>query len=87
MTRAEYATALALATGPVVAAVHRGEDPEPHIRSALTLTSPDDVNPVVALITVLAARVDPDTDIDDQLAWAVAFDPDVIAACGKENLA
>jgi hypothetical protein len=78
---AEYATALALASAPIVAAVHRADDPTPYINSALgSLDPPDGVHPVYALVTVLCAQIDPDTNLEDRLAWTVVFDPAVSAA-------
>lgn len=86
MNRAEYATAMALATAPMVAAVHRGDDPTPYIETALgSLDPPKGVHPVYALVTVLCAQVDPDTNLEDRLAWTVVFDPAVSAALNPLN--
>lgn len=78
MTREEYAAAVALASAQVVAAVYRGEDTTSYVTAALSLEAPPDTDPVVALATVLAAQVDPDTTLAERLAWC---HPDVRAAC------
>ena len=82
MSREEYATALALASAQVVAAVHRRDDTTPFVQSALSLTPPPDVDPYVALVTILSAQVDPDTCLTERLDWARAEAPEVVAACG-----
>lgn len=83
MTVEEYMSAVAIASEPIIAAVHRGEPAE--MRAWLTsiagLPAPDGVSPVEALVAVLAAQVDPDTNLTDRLDWTRAFDPDVVAAC------
>ena len=78
MNAEEYATNLAVASVPVIAAVHRGSDSEPFIAAALALDAPDGTNRVVALLNVLAAQVNPDTSLTERLRWC---EPSVQAAC------
>ena len=83
MTAAEYSTALALASAQIIAAVHRAEPDEVRrqIRSAMTLGSPPPgMAPFEALVTVLAAQVDPDTSLTERLAWTVLLDRELVAA-------
>lgn len=82
MEHVEYALALAMASVPVIAAVHREADPRPYIRSAWTLSPPFNVNPHFALLIVIAAQIDPDTTLGERLSWTNQCDPGVIAACG-----
>lgn len=46
-----------------------------HLAAALRLKPPPGVDPVVALVTVLAAQIDPDTTAEQRLGWTRAFDP------------
>jgi hypothetical protein len=79
--RGDYGCALALASAQIVAASHRGEDTTPYVEAALSLRAPDDVSPVVALVTLLAAQADPDTSLSERLHWTLALDPQVVEAC------
>lgn len=45
------------------------------IDRALILKQPPGVDPVEALVTVLAAQIDPDTTAEQRLGWVRAFDP------------
>lgn len=83
--RETYAKALALASVQIIAAAHRGEDIRPFVARALTITPPAGVDKTEALITVIAAQVDPDTTLTERLSWTNQFDPDVIAACGRAS--
>jgi hypothetical protein len=82
MSREEYATALALASSQIVAAVHRGDDAGPFIKAALSLTPPSDTDPYRALVTVLSAQIDPDTCLTERLDWVRSCAPEVVSACG-----
>lgn len=42
---------------------------------ALAMEQPPGVDPAVALVTVLAAQIDPDTTDEQRLSWVRAFDP------------
>ena len=75
MTPTEYAVALAIATGPIIAAVHAGRDPRPALRAALTIEPPPGVHRLDALVTVLAAQVDKLATLDQRLNWVRALDP------------
>ncbi|MCW2767619.1 MAG: hypothetical protein JWO11_3578 [Nocardioides sp.] len=55
MTADEYATALALASAQIVA--------------ALTLNAPPRTDRVTGLINLLAAQVNPDTTLTERLRW------------------
>lgn len=78
MTADEYATALALASAQIVAAVHRGDHTGPYIHAALTLNAPPHTDRVTGLINLLAAQVNPDTTLTERLRWC---EPSVQAAC------
>ncbi len=78
MTAEEYATNLAVASVPVIAAVHRGDDSHPFVKAALALAAPAGVNKAEALYNVLAAQVNPDTSLTERLMWC---EPSVQAAC------
>jgi pyocin large subunit-like protein len=78
MTADEYATALALASSQIVAAVHRGDHSGPYIKAALTLNAPPHTDRVTGLINLLAAQVNPDTTLSERLRWT---EPEVQAAC------
>lgn len=80
MTVDQYMTALALASGRVVDAVHSREDPGPAIRIALQLPSPEGVDRWVALVTVLAAQADPIASLTQRLGWVRALDPQLRAS-------
>lgn len=84
MTADEYATALALASCPVIAAAHRGVDAGPFITKALAIEPPDGVNAAYTLITLVAAQVNPDTTLSERLRWT---EPAVQAACRTERAA
>jgi hypothetical protein len=45
-----------------------------HLAAALRLKPPPGVDPVVALVTVLAAQIDPDTTAEQRLGWVRRFD-------------
>jgi hypothetical protein len=81
VNRPEYATALALASAQIVAAVHRAEPDEirHHTRVALSLTAPADVDPFEALVTVLAAQISPDTSLSERLLWTVVLPQELVA--------
>jgi hypothetical protein len=66
-----YLLALALMSDRIVQACH---DEQPariarEIAQALTLTSPAGVDPMTALVTVLAAQVLPTLRLEARLAW------------------
>jgi hypothetical protein len=84
----EYCDLLAQVSTLIIAAVHRGDDPSPYIDRALAVpvpALPERVDPCRALVAVLAAQVDPDTDIHDRLTWTRAYHPDVVAACERRT--
>lgn len=56
------------------------------IRDALTYSAPAQINPVVALITVLAAQIDPTVPLGRRLGWVTGFDPDLAAPTGRADL-
>jgi hypothetical protein len=60
----------------IVAAV-RDDGPDELLRQidlALAMQQPPGVDPAVALVTVLAAQIDPDTTDEQRLGWVRAFD-------------
>lgn len=69
MTAEEYTAALALASAEVVAAVHRGIDSGPYISCALSIEPAVGVDRIYTLIALLAAQVNPDTDLYERLMW------------------
>lgn len=75
MNADQYMTALALASGRIVEAVHDREDPGPAIRIALQLPAPPGMDRVMALVTVLAAQADPIATLTQRLGWVRALDP------------
>lgn len=75
--RALYATRLLEHTATIVAAV-RDDGPDElrtRIQTALSLTAPDGMDPVVALVTVLAAQVDPSATQEDLVGWTRGWSP------------
>lgn len=68
---AEYAERLAHASQLVIGAVH--DEGQAAIRAAITaalrIPPPPGIDPVTALVTVLAAQVDPDTTTSTRLGW------------------
>jgi hypothetical protein len=75
-TAALYAEELLHLSELVVGAVH-DDGPDQlcaHIAAALRIAPPPGVDPVVALVTVLAAQIDPDTTAEQRLGWVRAFD-------------
>lgn len=69
--RAAYAEKLLHLSARIVGAVH-DEGPDAISRAidlALIEPAPDGVDPVQALVTVLAAQVDPDKRFSQSLAW------------------
>jgi pyocin large subunit-like protein len=77
VTADEYATALALASTLVIAAVHRGSDSAPFVQAALALTPPTGADRYGALLNIISAQVDPNTSLTERLAWT---NPQVLAA-------
>lgn len=74
MTLETYASAVALCSDRIVQAVH---DEQPariaaEIAQTFTLTVPTGVDPVLALVTVLAAQVLPTLKLESRLAWVEA---------------
>ncbi len=74
--RAEYATRLAYASAEIVAAVHDDGPAEAlrRIEQALALAAPAGTNPVVALVTVLAAQISPLSTVRSNLDWVMDLD-------------
>jgi hypothetical protein len=74
--RALYAEDLLHLTEQIVGAIHFDGPDEirAHVAAALRLAPPPGVNPVEALVTVLAAQIDPDTTAEQRLGWVRAFD-------------
>jgi len=73
----QYAEQLAHASALVVGAVH-DEGPDAvlaAIAEALRIPAPPEVDPVVALVTVLAAQVPTDRSLGDLLAWTTQPGP------------
>lgn len=72
-----YAEELIHRSELLVGAVHDDGPDEllAHLTGALRLKPPPGVDPVVALVTVLAAQIDPDTTAEQRLGWVRAFDP------------
>lgn len=73
----KYAVELLGAAEQLVAAV-RDDGPDvlrSHIAAALRLPAPDGIDPVEALVTVLAAQVDPDSPRSARVGWADALAP------------
>lgn len=71
MNREIYASAVALCSDRVVQAVH-DELPErvaAEIAQMLTLSAPSGMDPMTALVTVLAAQVLPTLALESRLAW------------------
>lgn len=71
MDRDEYASILRFWSERIVGAVHDDGPDEllAHIREALTVPPAEGVDPIVALVTVLAAQVDPDATATQRLGW------------------
>lgn len=71
-----YAEELLHRTQLLVGAVHDdGPDQlRAHLAATLRLKPPPGVDPVEALVTVLAAQIDPDTTAEQRLGWVRAFD-------------
>lgn len=69
--RAVYAEQLVHATALIVGAVHDEGPTEVRlaIDHALILPAPADVDPMHAIVTVLAAQVDPETTAADRFGW------------------
>lgn len=70
-----YASRVAHATARIVAAV-RDDGPDElvaAIENVLAFAPPPGVNPVVALVTALAAQIDPDATLDQRLGWCAEF--------------
>lgn len=84
MTPEEYTAALALASAEVVAAVHRNEDSGTYISCALSIQPPVGVDPIYTLVALLAAQVNPDTNLEERLRWA---HPDVQEVLKRERAA
>lgn len=80
MTADEYATALALASTLVIAAVHRGDSSGPFVEAALALTPPTGADRYGALLNIISAQVDPNTSLTERLRWT---DPGVLHAAGR----
>lgn len=87
-TRPRYAAALLPFATRIVEAVHD----ESHetllelIGRALALDNrPDDIDPAVALITMLAAMVDPNSGTDELLGWTRELSPVKIAALSPDE--
>lgn len=58
----------------LVAAVHDDLDELPiHLRRALRLPHPEDIDPVVALVVALAVQVDPDAPRSQRVGWVEAL--------------
>lgn len=73
ITRERYAENLLAATAHIICAVH-DEGPDAvreAVDRALILENPPAVDPVVALVTVLAAQIDPDTTDVERMAWMI----------------
>jgi len=84
MTPEEYTAALALASAEVVAAVHRGIDSGTYISCALSIEPPVGVDRIYTLVALLAAQVNPDTNLEERLRWA---HPDVQEVLKRERAA
>lgn len=71
-----YAARLVPHAERIVAAVHDDGPDEllDAIRDAVDLSHPGEVDPFVALVTVLAAMVNPHTTRRQRLGWVLAFD-------------
>lgn len=69
--RADYAAALLPLSERIIGAVHDdGPDAvQDAIDRALIMQAPPGVDPVVALVTVLAAQINPDTTTTQRLRW------------------
>lgn len=80
--RERYAEELLIRSKFIVEAVH-DHGPREVLRQidlALAVEQPPGVDPAVALATVLAAQVDPDTTDEQRLAWVRAFATPGVAA-------
>lgn len=71
---ADYAATIRAWSERIVGAVH-DDGPEQvlaHITAALRIPPAPGVDPVVALVTVLAAQVDPEASPDERFGWITA---------------
>jgi hypothetical protein len=71
MSAALYAANLLLLSERIIGAVH-DDGPDELLRlidAALIVEAPPGVDPAVALVTVIAAQVDPDTTAEQRLGW------------------
>jgi hypothetical protein len=87
-TPAQYSGQLALFSEQIVQAVH-DEGPDElltWIDRSLRLATPPGVNPVVALVTTLAAQVNPHVSLERRLEWVQGFDPASSAPTGRPEL-
>src|SRR5438105_6750 len=75
MTKAQYAAAVLPFCELIVGAVHCDGPDEllDAIRRARTVPAPPGVDPNIALITIVAAMVDPDKATSETLAWVKAL--------------
>lgn len=81
-----YAARLITVAERIVGAVH-GDGPNELLAAvdrALAIPAPKGTDSVVALVTVLAAMVDPDTTTDQRLGWVRAFDQTAEPAAGRQ---
>jgi DNA-binding NarL/FixJ family response regulator len=72
----QYAARLLAMSERVIGAVH-DDGPDELLRAidrALILEPPAGIDPVVALVTVLAAQVDPDTTAEQRIGWTRGYD-------------
>lgn len=84
---ADYAEKLLTITMQIIGAVHDDGPDEllRHYQRALAVPAPPGVDPHLAMVTILAAQVDPTATTATRVGWVEGYDPERVAPAGGSS--